>query len=157
MPDNIFLYFFIGFVLFAIGKSIYYFIEKKTILENYKQVNSVEFKNISGTIFTDGGNKKRSEWCNFDLLINENSIFLFAASFSFIPLKIINLLFSNKNRKNTRNPILLREYKIDHKNVVLIYYPDYMIGSKKITLENLNHEQLLILENLLEGKSRRFY
>jgi hypothetical protein len=97
------------------------------------------------------------ELCTFTLLINENSIFLFALSFSFIPLQVINLLFSNKNRKNTRHPILLREYKIDEKNAVLVYYPDHILGSKKITLKNLNLEQLSILEKTLEGKSRRFY
>lgn len=50
MPDNIFPYFIIVFFLFAIGKSVYYFIEKKKILKNCKQTNSIELKNISGTI-----------------------------------------------------------------------------------------------------------
>ncbi|AZA53673.1 hypothetical protein [Chryseobacterium sp. G0201] len=158
MPDNIFPYFIIVFFLFAIGKSVYYFIEKKKILKNCKQTNSIELKNISGTIFTDQGNKKNFEWCSFNLLINENSIFLFSTSFHFIPLKTTNLLFSNKNRKNTRKPTLLREYKIDNNSVELVYYPEYLMNRhKKITLENLNQEQILMLENLLDGKSRRFY
>lgn len=91
-------------------------------------------------------------------MINENSIFLFSTSFNFIPLKTTNLLFSNKNRKNTRKPTLLREYKIDNNSVELVYYPEYLMNRhKKITLENLNQEQILMLENLLDGKSRRFY
>lgn len=156
MNNNFFLVFVIGFCLFAIGKTIYYFIEKKKVLTTCKNSDSIEIKNINGTIFTDSGNKNRLELCTFTLLINENSIFLFALSFSFIPLQVINLLFSNKNRKNTRHPILLREYKIDEKNAVLVYYPDHILGSKKITLKNLNPEQLSILEKTLEGKSRRF-
>ncbi|WP_312901936.1 hypothetical protein [Chryseobacterium taichungense] len=157
MSNTFFILFVIAIFVFAIGKTIYYFIEKKKIFESCRQSNSIEIKNISGTIFIDGGNRKRWEWCIFHLLINENSIFLFTVSFGLIPLKIINLLFSNKNRKNTRNPILLREYKIEKNNAVLVYYPDYMIGSKRITLNNLNQEQLLLLEKTLEGKSRRFY
>ena len=74
-----------------------------------------------------------------------------------MPLHIINLLFSNKNRKNTRHSILLREYKIDDGKVILVYHPGYVPRLKKITFENLNPEQLSILEKTLEGKSRRMY
>ena len=59
MPNNIFFYFLIAFILFAIGKSIYYFVEEKKILKNCKQINSIELKNINGTIFTDEGTFKK--------------------------------------------------------------------------------------------------
>ncbi|WP_415326096.1 hypothetical protein [Chryseobacterium sp. MMS23-Vi53] len=158
MSDIIFPCFVAGLILFFIISNIYFFIEKRKILANCKLENSIELKNISGTIFTDEGRNKRLEWCTFKLLINENSIFLFSASFGFIPFKTTNLLFSNKNRKHTRKPTLLREYKIENNNIILIYYPDYLINRpKKITLEKLNPEQLSILEKSLEGKSRRFY
>jgi hypothetical protein len=157
MPDSIFPYFIIALVLFVIISNIYFFIENRNILATCKSENSIEFKNISGTIFTDGGRNKRLEWCIFNILINENSIFLFSRGFSFIPFKTTNLLFSNKNRKNTRKPTLLREYKIDNNNIELIYYPDHLVNRhKKITLEKLTLEQISILENSLEGKSRRF-
>ncbi|MCJ8155471.1 hypothetical protein MKJ01_17065 [Chryseobacterium sp. SSA4.19] len=158
MSNTIFFCFIIGFILFAIGKTIYFFIERKKILKTCKQINSIELKNINGTIFTDAGRNKRFEWCLFNLLINDNSIFLFSLSLSFIPLKITNLLFSNSKRKNTRKTTLLREYKIDKNSVEFVYYPDYLVtGHKKITLKNLTSEQILIFENLLDGKSRRFY
>ncbi len=157
MNNTFFLIFIIGLCLFAIGKTIYYFIEKKKVLTTCKNPDSIEIKNITGTIFTDGGNNKRLELCTFNLLINENSIFLFTLSLSFMPLHIINLLFSNKNRKNTRHSILLREYKIDDGKVILVYHPGYVPRLKKITFENLNPEQLSILEKTLEGKSRRMY
>jgi hypothetical protein len=158
MFNNIFAIFIVGFILFAIATTIYFFIEKKKILETCKQINSIELKNISGTVFTNAGRNKRFEWCSFNLLINENSIFLFIISFSFIPFRVTNLLFSNSHRKNTRKPTLLREYKIDKNSIELVYYPEYIVnGHKKITLKNLTSEQILIFENLLEGKSRRFY
>jgi predicted YcjX-like family ATPase len=94
----------------------------------------------------------------FDLLINDNSIFLFLKSFGFIPGRITNLFFSNSNRKNTKRGVLLREYKIDRKSVKLVYYPDHLMNrSRQIILKNLSEEQLSILEKTLEGKSRRFY
>lgn len=155
---NIFPFFIIGLILFVIISNIYFFIEKRKIIETCKLENSIELKNISGTIFTNAGRNKRLEWCTFNILINENSFFLFSRSFSFIPFKTTNLLFSNKNRKNTRKPTLLREYKIDKNNVQLIYYPKYLGNySRKITLKNLKQEQISMFESLLDGKSRRFY
>ncbi|MFC5873909.1 hypothetical protein SAMN05443633_101159 [Chryseobacterium arachidis] len=158
MSDLFFLCFVAGLVLFAVGKCIYFFIEKKKIVASCKLPASIELKNISGTIFTDAGRNKRFEQCFFHILINENSIFLFSIGFSFIPNKVTNLLFSNSNRTNTRKPTLLREYKIDHQSIEFVYYPEYLMNRhKKITLKNLNQEQISIFENLLDGKSRRFY
>jgi len=159
MPDTIFIYFLTGLVLFSAGKIIYYYIEKKKILEECKDLNTIELKNITGTIFTDEGTfKKKYEWCSFHVLINENSIFLFITGFSFIPFKVTNLLFSNSNRKNTRKPTLLREYKIGSDTIQLVYYPEHLLArSRTITLKNLNTEQIAIFENVLGGKSRRFY
>lgn len=159
MPDNIFFYFFIASIFSAILSGLFFYYQKKTIIKNHKKENSKELKNISGTIFTDKGFLSWGlEFGTFDLLINENSIFLFMKSLGFIPGRNTNLIFSNSNRKNTRKPTLLREYKIDTNNVQLVYYPEYLGGrSRKITLKNLNHEQISMFENLLEGKSRRFY
>jgi hypothetical protein len=159
MPDNIFLYFIIVSILLAVGKSIYFLNEKKKILTNYKLPNSIELKNISGTIFTDKGFLSWGlEFGTFDLLINDNSIFLFMKSLGFIPSRITNLIFSNSNRKNIQKATLLRDYKIDHNNIQFIYYPEHLIGrSRKIILENLTQDQISLLENLLDGKSRRFY
>lgn len=159
MLDNTFAYFLTAVILFSAGKSIYYFIEKDKILKDCRALNSIEFKNITGALFTDEGTfKKKYEWCSFDLLINENSIFLFITGFSFIPFKVTNLLFSNSNKKNTRKPTLLREYKIDSGKIHLVYYPEHLLArSRTITLENLNAEQITIFENVLDGKSRRFY
>ncbi|WP_294252278.1 hypothetical protein [uncultured Chryseobacterium sp.] len=159
MPDLIFPLFFIALFAFAIGKTIYYFVEKNKIVETCKLADTVELKNISGTIFTNEGTfKKKYEWCSFDIMINTNSIFLFSKGFSVIPFRVINLLFSNSDRKNTRKPTLLREYKISSNQIKLVYYPEYLNArSRTITLHNLNTEQVSLFENLLEGKSRRFY
>jgi hypothetical protein len=152
-------YFFIASICSTIIVGIYYFIQKKNIIKNYRQENSNELKNISGTIITDKGFLSWGmELGTFDLLINNNSIFLFLKSFGFIPGRITNLFFSNSNRKNTKRAVLLREYKIDRKSVKLVYYPDHLMNrSRQIILKNLSDEQLSILEKTLEGKSRRFY
>ncbi len=73
MPDNIFIYFLTGIILFSAGKIIYYYIEKKKILKTCKQINSIELKNISGTVFTDAGRNKRFEWCSFNLLFSNHA------------------------------------------------------------------------------------
>lgn len=102
-------YFFIASIFSAIIVGIYYFIQKKNIIKNYRQENSLELKNISGTIITDKGFLSWGmELGTFDLLINDNSIFLFLKSFGFIPGRITNLFFSNSNRKNTKRAVLLR-------------------------------------------------
>ncbi|KQT26004.1 hypothetical protein ASG22_04745 [Chryseobacterium sp. Leaf405] len=158
MPDNIFLYFFIGFVLFAIGKSIYYFIEKKTILENYKQVNSIEFKNIYGTIVTKSGMlRQRFEWCKFDILVNQNSVFLFTKNFYFIPSRLINLVYStsnNKYLKQTRKPKQVREFNVNKNNIEIVFMRDrLMFETSKLYLKNLTNEQIILLESVLNKKT----
>ncbi len=159
MSNTFFLLFTAAIFIFAIGKSIYYFLEKNKILKICRHTNSIELKNISGTIFTNEGTfKKKYEWCSFDILINNNSIFLFSKGFSVIPFRVINLLFSNSDRRNTRKPTLLREYKISSNQIKLVYYPEYLNArSRTITLHNLKTEQVSLFENLLEGRSRRFY
>lgn len=82
MSNTFFLLFTAAIFIFAIGKSIYYFLEKNKILKICRHTNSIELKNISGTIFTNEGTfKKKYEWCSFDILINDNSIFLFSKGF----------------------------------------------------------------------------
>lgn len=159
MPEVPMYYFFIASVCSAIIFGIYFFIQKKNIIKNYRQENSIELKNINGTIITDKGFLSWGiDFGTYDLLINDNSIFLFLKSFGFIPRRMTNLFFSNSNRKNTKRAVLLREYKIDRKSVKLVYYPDHMMNrSCQIILKNLSDEQLSILENTLDGKSRRMY
>lgn len=159
MSNTFFLLFTAAIFIFATGKSIYYFLEKNKILDTCKTADTIELKNISGTIFTDESTfKKKYEWCSFDILINDNSIFLFSKSFSLTPFRIINLLFSNSNKINTRKPTLLREYKISSDTIQLVYYPEYLnTRSRNITLQDLNTKQVLLFERVLEGKSRRFY
>lgn len=136
--------------------SLYFLIQKKNILSNYRQTDSKELKNISGTIITENGFlRKKIQWCSFDILINSNSIFLFSKNFHILPDRIINLVFSNSNKVNTKRSALLREFKISKNNIELIYYPHYLIGGqRKIYLKNLTDKQFSILENILNTKSK---
>lgn len=145
-------------ILWIIISSMYFLIQKKNILSNYKQSDSKELKNINGTIITAKGFLRKSiQWCSFDILINQNSIFLFSKNFHILPSKVINLTFSHSNKANTKRPALLREFKISKNNIELIYYPHYLIGGeRKIFLKNLTSEQFSILENTLKN-SRRVY
>jgi hypothetical protein len=162
MPDffSFFPYpFLIVGVVWIVVSFIFFSHQRKNIISNFKQADSKELKNIKGSVITDKGPlSKGIEWCSFDLLINENSIFLFEKSLYFIPSRNINLVFSNSDHKNTKKPTLLREFKINKNSVELVYYPSFLIArSRKIYLKNLNPEQILLLENALNNKSRRMY
>lgn len=162
MPDffSFFSYpFLIGGLLVIVVSVIFSSFQRKDIISNFKQADSKELKNIRGSIITDKGPLSRGiEWCSFDLLINQNSIFLFEKSLYFIPSRIVNLVFSNSDRKNTKKPTLLREFKINKNSVELVYYPSFLIArSRKIYLKNLSQEQISLLENTLNNKSRRRY
>ena len=149
MSDYIFSYFFIALFAFAIGRTIYYFVEKNKIVETYKLADTVELKNISGTIFTNEGTfKKKYEWCSFTLLINRNSLFIFPKDFYFIPSRSINIIFSNSDRKFTRHPIMLRKITVSKNSVELICYPDAISGSRRIQIQNLNKEQVSVFNKI---------
>ena len=157
MPDNIFFYFIIAFFLFAIGKSIYHFIEKKKILANYKQLNSIEINNISGSIVTTSGMlRQRFEWFTFDILINQNSVFLFPKSFYFIPSRAINLVYStanNKYTKQTRKPEQIREFNVSKDNLEIVFMRDYFMSqTSKLYLKNLTQEQIKLLDSVLNKR-----
>ena len=153
------LSFLIASISFTVFLGIYFLIRKKYILNHYKQPDSKELKSINGMIITERGFlRKNFQWCSFDMLINDNSIFLFPKAFYFIPSSIINLIFSNSKKENTKRPTLLREFKISRNNIELIYYPDYLItGKRRILLNNLKPEQFSLLEEILTHKSRRIY
>lgn len=140
---------------------VYFSIQKRNILANYKQSDSKEIKNISGSIVTKSGTlRQRFEWCTFDILINQNSVFLFPKSFYFIPSRPINLVYStvgNKYTKQTRKPKQVREFNVIKDNVEIVFMRDYFMSqTSKLYLKNLNLEQISILENSLHGKSRKF-
>ncbi|SEW47837.1 hypothetical protein SAMN05421841_3641 [Chryseobacterium wanjuense] len=159
MPDTIFLYFLIASILLQTILGVFFFNQKKKIISEFKQTDSIELENINGVIITENGYfRKNFKWCKFDLMINQNSIFLFPKNFYFIPNRAINLLFSYSDKKNTKRPELLREFNIGKHSIELVYYRRFFLAEyKKIYLKNLNPEQLSILENSLNGKSRRFY
>lgn len=161
MFDNLFnfpLSFILLILIWFTITGLFFSFQKKNILSNYKQIDSKELKNINGTIILDSGSfQKNRQWRTFDLLINQNSIFLFPKSFFFIPGRTINLFFSNKDKKYTKNSSLLREYKIYENNIEFIDYPNYLIRNRKIHLKNLTPDQISLLENSLQNKSRRMY
>lgn len=146
-------------IVLTIISSIFFFFQKKKNISNFKQVDSKELKNIDGIIITQRLFLNKTEWCHFDVLINQNSIFIFPKYLYFIYGRTINLIFSNSDKKNTKRPILLREYKIiNSNNIELVYYPTFLFTrSQKVYLKNLNQEQILLLENSLNNKSRRMY
>ncbi len=159
MPEIPIPYFIIVVIFSTIIISLFFLFQKNKIIKQYKQTNSQELKNIRGFILSDKG---FLSWGlhlgTFDIIINDNSIFLFLKNLSFIPSRNTNLLFSNSDRRNTFKVTLLREYKIDNNSLHMIYYPDHLMNrSRKIVLKNLNPEQLSIFEKTFEGKSRRIY
>lgn len=146
-------------IAWTIISSIFFFIQKKKNISNFKQADSKELKNIDGIIITQKLFLNKTEWYHFDVLINQNSIFVFPKYLYFIYGRTINLIFSDSNKKNTKRPMLLREYKIiNSNNIELVYYPSFLISrSRKIYLKNLSQEQISLLENTLNNKSRRRY
>ena len=98
--------------------------------------------------------KKKIHLCSFDLLINDNTIFIFRKSFYVIPMRKINLNFSNSDKKLTRSTILLREMKISNQSVDLISYPNYLQSKGRIIrLQNLTTEQISFFEEIKKNKN----
>ncbi|WP_153398688.1 hypothetical protein [Chryseobacterium vaccae] len=94
-------------------------------------------------------NIKSFQWCSFEILLNQNSMFLFPRSFYILPRGCINLRFKS-DAKNTKNPTVLREFHINADSVELIYYPDHMLNAKRtISFNGLNEEQILLFQKAL--------
>jgi len=150
MPDILVTYFLPLIVLYLIISTAFFTIKKYDIIKNYKQPNSHQIKNVTGLIIDSNGLlRQKAQWCNFEILINENSIFIFPRSFYIIPIRSINLIFSNSNRKFTRSPQILREIIINKYSVDFIYYPPFLVSGKRtIRLQNLNSEEIKIFEEL---------
>lgn len=155
MFTDLFFYFFLASLVFAILSGIFFSIQKKKMITRYQQPNSKVVRSISGTIVTKNGFlRKKYEWCSFDILINANSIFLFPKTFYCIPTRFINLIFSNSDKRNTKRPTILREFYISKHSVELVSYPGYLInGERKIYLKNLNQEQIILFQNVLKKNS----
>ncbi|PJJ62940.1 hypothetical protein [Chryseobacterium geocarposphaerae] len=159
MTDTLFPFFIAALILFPIALGIYFSIEKQKILTSCKLPDSRELKNIYGTTVTDKGPLNWNlEFNTFDVLINDNSIFLFVKAYGFIPKRITNLLFSRSDVSHTKKPTLLREYKINHDSIQFVYYPRHLMNrSRKVTLQKLRPDEISMLEEVLNGKSRRSY
>lgn len=141
-----------GIAFFIISR-IFFYTQKNKIIEKYRQPDAIVFKNIHGTIVsvTKGGlsYSKKFQWCSFEIFMNQNSIFLFPKDFYIVPGKCINLRFGS-DRRNTRNPEVLREFHIHDSYVELILYPDWMPNTKRtISLEGLNKAEILLFRKAL--------
>lgn len=150
MFDSIFSYFISAMILSLVISVIYFFFEKRKIIETYTESNSKQLKNINGLIISDDGFlSKKIQSCHFDLLINDNTIFIFPRSFYFIPMRKINLNFSNSSKKLTRSTILLREMVVNNHSVDLISYPNYLKSKGRIIrLQDLTNEQVSVFEEI---------
>lgn len=155
MPDILTNYFLPLVAVSLIISFVFFTIKKNDIIKNYKQSNSLQIKNITGLIIDSNGFlRQKAQWCSFEILINENSIFIFPRSFYIIPIRSINLIFSNSNRKFTRSPQILREIIINKYSVDFIYYPPILLSGKRtIRLQNLNPEEIKIFEDLKTQKN----
>ncbi|KFF07801.1 hypothetical protein [Chryseobacterium luteum] len=153
MPDNIFDYLFLIFITFLGVSPIFFFVQNRKIIAKYKQPDSRELKNISGKIILENGFlRKKIHWCSFDVLMNQNSVFLFPADFYFIPRRFINLTF-NSDKKNTKSPTGLREFSFNRDNIVLVSYPDFLVNQKRtIYLQNLTPEQIMLFQEALKNR-----
>lgn len=144
-------------ITWGILSIVYFSIQKRNILANYKQSDSIEINNISGSIVTKSGIlRQRFEWCTFDILINQNSVFLFPKNFYFIPSRSINLVYSkanNKYTKQTRKPKQVTEFNVNKDNVEIVFMRDYfMLETSKLYLKNLTQEQIKLLDSVLNKR-----
>jgi hypothetical protein len=154
MPFTIFYYVPAAVLIFKLLSIIFFYFENKNIITNYKHSDSIEFKNINGKIITENGLlKKKIQWCRFHILVNRNSIFIFPKHFYFIPDRTVNLIFSNADRKYTKKPYVLRKFNLINNSAELIYYPNHIIGSRKIQLQNLTLEQLSVFQEIKKIKN----
>ncbi|WP_347218437.1 hypothetical protein [Chryseobacterium sp.] len=157
MSTDPFFYFYWATPVFLVVSGAYFFFQKNKIIEKYRQPTAVILKNINGTVVAvnKGGLEynKSFDWCSFDILVNQNSMFLFPRSFYIIPRKCINLRFKSDAR-NTKNPTVLREFHIDTNSVKLIYYPDHILNAKRtISFNKLDQEQILLFQKVLNKQT----
>lgn len=122
-------------------------------MAKYKQPDSKELKKISGKIVVEKGFlKKNIRWCSFDILLNQNSVFIFSRDFYCIPSRFINLIFFS-DKRNTKSPTVLREYSIYKNTVVLVSYPDFLANGKRtIYLQNLTPDQIKLFQEALKNR-----
>ena len=155
MFNHTFFYFFLTSLLFTTLLGIFFSFQKKSIIKNHKQSDSKILKNVIGVIVIENEPlKKNFQWCSFDILINQNSIFLFPKSFYLFPRRAIQLIYSNSDKNHSKFTTLLRQLNISKNNVELISYPNYLfIGTRKILLKKLNNEQILIFEDIKKSKN----
>ncbi|PWN66695.1 hypothetical protein [Chryseobacterium oncorhynchi] len=138
---------------FFIISGVYFYIGKDKIIKKYMQPDAVKLNKVNGTIVTvtKGGlsYRKRLQWCSFEIFMNQNSMFLFPKDFYIIPRNCVNLRFGS-DRRNTKNPEVLREFHIYDNYVELILYPDHMLNTKRtISLTGLNQEEVLLFRKAL--------
>lgn len=155
MPEFLLLYFLPLAIISIIVSTAFFTIKKYDIIKKYKQPNSKQLKNIKGLIIDSNGLlRQKIQWCSFEILINENSIFIFPRSLYFIPIRKINLIFSNSDRKFTMSPQILREIIINKYSIDFIYYPPFLLSGKRIIrLQNLNSEEIKIFNELKTQKN----
>ncbi|SDQ12448.1 hypothetical protein SAMN05421664_0617 [Chryseobacterium soldanellicola] len=147
--------FFLASLLLTAIFGVYFSFQKKSFIKNYKQADTKILENINGMIITENGPLRKSfQWCSFDIMINQNSIFLFPKSFYFLPKRAIQLIYSNSDKKHSKFTTLLRQLNISKNNVELISNPNYLFaGTRKILLKELNNEQILIFEDIKKSKN----
>lgn len=154
MPFDLLPYLFSGLLIYTIFSGTFFSLQKKQILTHYRHSDSRELNNIFGKIVIENGFlRKNIKWCSFSIMINRNSLFIFPKNFYFIPNRSINIIFSNSDRKFTRHPVMLRKIILSKNNVELICYPNHIIGSRKIQLQNLTLEQLSVFQEIKKIKN----
>lgn len=155
MFDSIFSYFIPLIILSLIISVVFFYFEKRKIIKNYTVTSSIQLKNINGLIILDGGSlRNHMNFCSFDLLINDNSIFIFPKNFHIIPMRKISLCFSNSDKKLLRSTILLREIIVNKHSVDLVSYPNYLNSkSRIIRLKSLTNEQILVFKEIKKNKN----
>ncbi|WP_123911923.1 hypothetical protein [Chryseobacterium shigense] len=96
--------------------------------------------------------RKSIRWCSFDILLNQNSVFLFSKNFYCIPSRFINLIFFS-DKRNTKSPTVLREFSFNNNSVVLVSYPDFLVNGKRtIYLQNLTPDQIKLFQEALKNR-----
>lgn len=153
MPDHIFDYFLSIFIAAPVIFGIFCYFQNKKIITKYRQPDSRELKNISGKIVVESGFlRKNFRFCTFQILLNQNSVFLFPTDFYFIPSRFINLNF-NSDKRNTKSPTGLREFSFSNHSITLISYPDFLVNKKRtIYLQNLTPDQIRLFQEALKNR-----
>ncbi|SFN23016.1 hypothetical protein SAMN05421594_1664 [Chryseobacterium oleae] len=153
MPDHIFDYLLPFFIAAPVIFGIFCYFQNKKIITKYRQPDSGELKNISGKIVVESGSlRKNFRFCTFQILLNQNSVFLFPTDFYFIPSRFINLNF-NSDKRNTKSPTGLREFSFSNDSVILISYPDFLVNKKRtIYLQNLTPDQIKLFQEALKNR-----